>query len=291
MLILSKRLHSIFILRLFNDCFAVFFLWIAIYLLQRQFQTLGSLVYSWGLGIKMSLLLSIPAIGVVLFLTRGTTESLKQAGLMLQLQIVLALPFLSSNKTGYFSKAFELSRQFKFKWTVNWKFVGERIFTSQIFSIILLIGHICTLLLFITTRWLRPARRPLINFLKEILELRGPSEKMQHDLSRRINPDFILTTILSANAIGFLFARSMHYQFYAYIALASPYLLWRAGLHPMLQYFLWGLQEWAWNIYPSTNLSSIVVVSVQLFIVASIWWCTQKDFKNTSDRVIVKKYN
>src|ERR1700753_3903381 len=124
MLVLSKRLHSIFVLRLFNDCFAVFFLWVAIYFFQRRFWTIGSMAYSWGLGIKMSLLLALPAIGVTLFLARGVGGSFKQAWLMAQLQIVIAFPFMA-NLMGYLSRAFEFSRQFLYKWTVNWRFVGE----------------------------------------------------------------------------------------------------------------------------------------------------------------------
>jgi alpha-1,3-mannosyltransferase len=280
MLILSKRLHSIFVLRLFNDCFAVFFLWVAIYVFQRRIWTLGSMAYSWGLGIKMSLLLALPAIGVILFLARGVQASLKQAWLMAQLQIVIAFPLLPANAMGYLTKAFEFSRQFLFKWTVNWRFVGEDIFLSRGFSVSLLVGHISTLALFATTRWLRPAEKPIMELVGNALKWEEPLGKMQHAISIRISPNYILTTILTATAIGMLFARSLHYQFYAYIALATPFLLWRSGMHPILQYLLWAVQEWAWNVYPSTDSSSMVVVGSLFVTVASVWWGSRKDFVN-----------
>lgn len=87
MLILSKRLHSIFLLRLFNDCFAVFFLFLAIYCYQKRLWTLGSMAYSVGLGVKMSLLLALPAIGVVLWQGLGRNRALRQAAVMAQLQV------------------------------------------------------------------------------------------------------------------------------------------------------------------------------------------------------------
>ena len=278
MLILSKRLHSIFVLRLFNDCFAVFFLWCAIYVCQRRLWTLSSLTYSWGVGIKMSLLLALPALGVILFLSRGIGASIKQAWLMAQLQVIIAFPFLHAGPMLYLSRAFEFSRQFLYKWTVNWRFVGEDTFLSKEFSMALLVGHITTLVLFITTRWLRPAEKPITDIIWEALNFKEPLGKMQHAVSIRISPNYILTTILTAIAIGMLFARSLHYQFYAYIAWATPFLLWRSGMHPIVQYGLWAAQEWAWNVYPSTDISSIVVVGSLFLTVASVWWGTRKDF-------------
>jgi alpha-1,3-mannosyltransferase len=280
MLILSKRLHSIFVLRLFNDCFAVFFLWVGIYIFQRRIWTLGSMAYSWGLGIKMSLLLALPAIGVMLFLAKGVQGALKQAWLMAQLQIVISFPFVPENAMGYLSRAFEFSRVFLFKWTVNWRFIGEETFLSKEFSITLLVGHVSALVLFITTRWLRPAEKPILELIGSVLKFEEPLGKMQHAISIRISPNYILTTILTANAIGMLFARSLHYQFYSYIALATPFLLWRSGLHPILQYGLWAVQEWAWNVYPSTDASSMVVVGTLFITVVSVWWGTRKDFLN-----------
>lgn len=87
LLILSKRMHSIFMLRLFNDCFAVFFLFLAILCFQRRSWTAGSLAYSFGLGVKMSLLLALPAVGVVLWQGMGMDRALNQAMLMGQLQV------------------------------------------------------------------------------------------------------------------------------------------------------------------------------------------------------------
>ena len=87
LLIMSKRLHSIFLLRLFNDCFAVFFLFLAINCYQRRSWTLGSMAYSIGLGVKMSLLLALPAIGVVLWQGMGRNRALQQAMLMGQVQV------------------------------------------------------------------------------------------------------------------------------------------------------------------------------------------------------------
>lgn len=256
---------------------------------QRRIWTLGSLAYSWGLGIKMSLLLAFPAIGIILFLARGIQTSIKQAWLMTQLQIIIALPFLQTNALGYLSRAFELSRQFLFKWTVNWRFIGEDMFLSKEFSATLLVGHVSALILFATTRWLKPTEKPIMDLVHSALRLREPLGPMQQAISFQVTPNYIMTTILTANAIGLLFARSLHYQFYSYLAWATPFLLWRSGMHPIFQYSFWAAQEWVWNVYPSTYTSSVVVVGVLLITVASVWWGTRNDF--VKDKAAGRKKN
>ncbi|KAI0543034.1 glycosyltransferase [Xylaria digitata] len=263
LLILSKRLHSIFVLRCFNDCFAVLFLWLTIYLFQRRAWTLGTGAYTLGLGIKMSLLLVLPAVGVILLLGRGFTGSLQLAAIIAQVQFTLAVPFLRANTQGYLSRAFELSRQFFFKWTVNWRFVGEDAFLSRPFALSLLALHASVLVWFVLNKWLKLARKPWTAILAPILTLRSPfSAQEELQVSAQVTPEYVMTTMLSANVIGLLFARSLHYQFYSYLAWSTPYLLWRSGAHPLVQYGLWALQEWAWNVFPSTNVSSGVVVAV-----------------------------
>ena len=209
----------------------------------------------------MSLVLSLPGVAVVLFLGRGYHGSIRLAWLMFQVQLAIGIPFLMTNWQGYVGRAFDLSRQFLFRWTVNWRFVGEDLFLSKSFTVALLALHAAVLVLFVMTRWLKPARQPASKLVKSLLCLRQPLTNQQEVLvSRNLSPRFIVSTILTANVVGLLFARSLHYQFYAYVAWSTPFLLWRSGIHPVLLYVLWGIQEWAWNVYPSTSLSSAVVV-------------------------------
>ncbi|KAM7186327.1 ALG3 domain containing protein [Rhypophila sp. PSN 637] len=285
LLILSKRLHSIFVLRCFNDCFAVLFLFVSILCLQRRRWQLGALFYTLGVGIKMTLLLALPAVGVVIFLgTASLAKSLELLVMMVAVQVLIGVPFLAGNTWGYLGRAFELSRQFFFKWTVNWRFVGEERFLSKEFAVALLGLHVLTLGVFITTRWLKPARKPVVEMIMPVICGEAPfAQHEEEQVKRGVTPRYIMTAVLSANVMGLLFARSLHYQFYAYLAWSTPFLLWRSGVHPVVQYALWFAQEWAWNVYPSTNASSAVVVSVLAATIGLVWWGAKEDWepKNT----------
>ena len=70
-------------------------------------------------------------------------------------QLLLGLPFLMENPVGYMNRAFDLGRQFLFKWTVNWRFLPEWLFLSRYFHLLLLSAHLLTLLLFALRRWKR----------------------------------------------------------------------------------------------------------------------------------------
>ncbi|EFY92472.1 alpha-1,3-mannosyltransferase (Alg3), putative [Metarhizium acridum CQMa 102] len=248
---------------------------------KRRQWTMGSIAYSWGLGIKMSLLLSLPAVGIVLFLGRGFGGSLRLAWLMAQMQLVIALPFLAKNWQGYLGRAFELSRQFKFEWTVNWRMMGEELFVSKQFAMVLLVLHAVVLLIFVTSRWLQPADRSLVSLISPMLRGRSPFTPAEElGVSSRVTPDYIMTTILSANVVGFLFARSLHYQFYVYLAWATPYLLWKAWPYTPVVCLLWAVQEAAWNTFPSTDLSSTTVVNVLLITVVLVYFGTSKPVKS-----------
>lgn len=277
LLVLSKRLHSIFMLRCFNDCVATFCLWLAIFFLQRRSWTLGSVAYCWGLGTKMSLLLALPAVAVVLFLGRGFHGSLRMAMLMLETQIAIAIPFLTVNSKGYLSRAFELTREFKYQWTVNMRMVPEHIFLSKDFAVCLLITHAAAIYGYINRQWLVPGGQSLLSMVPSFIRGKSPfTEREEAAISRKVTPRFVLATILTANNTGLLFARSLHYQFYAYLAWSTPFLLWNAGLHPVIVYVVWAAQECAWNVFPSTPTSSIVVV-LALFLTDRVTWMWRQD--------------
>jgi alpha-1,3-mannosyltransferase len=138
-----------------------------------------------------------------------------------------------------------------FKWTVNWRFVGEETFLSKEFSLGLLALHVSLLGLF-STIWVKPSGMNIFSFARDLL--RGWRPRIA------LSKTFTMNMMLTSLAIGMLCARSLHYQFFAYLAWASPFLLWQANFHPVLIYILWAVQEWAWNVYPSTNASSAAVV-------------------------------
>jgi len=48
-------------------------------------------------------------------------------------------------------------------------------------------------------------------------------------------------------------------------------------MHPVVIYGVWAAQEWAWNVYPSTDASSAVVVGSLAVTVGGVWWGTRKD--------------
>lgn len=71
------------------------------------------------------------------------------------LQLVLGLPFLLENPVSYITMAFNLGRQFFFKWTVNWRFLPEWLFLNRYFHVGLLACHVTVLILFYLYKWTR----------------------------------------------------------------------------------------------------------------------------------------
>ncbi|KAG5639516.1 hypothetical protein H0H81_000661 [Sphagnurus paluster] len=150
---LSKRLHSIFVLRLFNDCWAVLAVNAAIFLYQAGLDDTATCLFGAALSIKMSILLYLPGLLVILFKRRGLLSTLRHMMTITAVQTLLAGPFLSEDPWAYLASAFDLSRVFLYKWTVNWRMMGENIFLSQQWAKALLAGHIGVLVLFGLFRW------------------------------------------------------------------------------------------------------------------------------------------
>lgn len=224
----------------------------------------------------MTLLLVLPAVAVILFQGRGFYGSLRTAMLMLEMQIAIAIPFLATNAKGYVSRAFELTREFKYEWTVNMRMVPEHIFLSKDLAVCLLVSHAAALYGYINRQWLIPGGKSVFAMLPSFIRGRSPfTEGEEAAISRRVTPRFVLATMLTASNLGLFFARSLHYQFYAYLAWSTPFLLWNAGLHPVVIYLVWAAQEWAWNVFPSTTISSIVVVLALAFTDRVTWMWRQ----------------
>ena len=188
---------------------------------------------------------------------------------------MFALPFLTASPKAYIGGAFDLSRRFLHKWTVNWKFIPEETFLSREFAVGLLALHLLALLLFFFSRWLgydffcitTYSSNSLLRMTINSLIGQGSEDEENTPSNRNL-----LAILYTCTHIGALFARSLHYQFYSWIYWSTPFLLWQTGLPLPLQGVLWITQEIAWNIYPSTPLSSFLTVVSLLLPVLACWY-------------------
>uniref|UniRef100_A0A8B9HD87 Dol-P-Man:Man(5)GlcNAc(2)-PP-Dol alpha-1,3-mannosyltransferase n=1 Tax=Astyanax mexicanus TaxID=7994 RepID=A0A8B9HD87_ASTMX len=258
----SYRIHSIFVLRLFNDPVAMMLLFGAVNLFLDAHWTLGCALYSLAVSVKMNVMLFAPGLLFLLLSEFGLIKTLPRLMLCAVIQLLLGLPFLLVNPVGYMSRAFDLGRQFLFKWTVNWRFLPEEIFLSRYFHLALLLAHLTTLVFFALRRWKsRNSSSSHALFLLCVFLFNWLSQ--------------IITVLFTSNFIGMCFCRSLHYQFYVWYFHTLPYLLWSGGvkkLAHLLRVLILGLIELSWNTYPSTNYSSISLHVCHLIILLCLWF-------------------
>ncbi|KAG2697423.1 hypothetical protein I3760_07G105200 [Carya illinoinensis] len=155
LLCLSKRIHSIFVLRLFNDCFAMTLLHASLASFLYKRWHLGLIIFSGAVSIKMNVLLYAPPLFLLMVKAMdisGVISALAGAALV---QILLGLPFILSHPFAYISRAFNLGRVFIHFWSVNFKFIPEPLFVSKEFAVSLLIAHLVLLVAFTHYRWCR----------------------------------------------------------------------------------------------------------------------------------------
>lgn len=84
---LSKRLHSIYALRLFNDGVAMTIMWIAIALIAHRKYSFACVATSLALSVKMNILLFIPGLAVVVYRARGLIAAALDASLIITVQV------------------------------------------------------------------------------------------------------------------------------------------------------------------------------------------------------------
>ncbi|XP_075540210.1 alg3, alpha-1,3- mannosyltransferase isoform X1 [Dermacentor variabilis] len=258
----SYRIHSIYVLRLFNDPVAMALLYASLSFLIRRRWVLGCILFSLAVSVKMNILLFAPALFFVLLSTQGLVKTCLLIFLCGLIQLVLALPFLLANPVSYMMGAFNLGRVFLYKWTVNWRFLPEELFVDHMFHLALLALHLVVILCFLP-KWIRYLK------LTEWTTNKGKVLVMF--------PDQILLPLFTCNFIGMAFSRSLHYQFYVWYYHTVPYLLWSTRLSGMTCLTLWGMLELAWNTFPSTSWSSGLLHLSHFVLLVSLWkdWPTE----------------
>ncbi|CAF0716464.1 unnamed protein product [Brachionus calyciflorus] len=255
MSITSHRIHSIFVLRLFNDPIAMLFLYASIFCFMNKSWNIGCILFSLGVSIKMNVLLFAPGLFIILSLTHGLLNTFKYIFLCGIVQLILGAPFLLTYPIAYLHRSFELGRQFFYIWTVNWKCISEELFLSKPFQLSLLVLHLSVLLI----------------FMNRILKNVGGLKAVVFGQKKvKLSYDAIIFIMFLSNFIGICFSRSLHYQFYVWYYHTLAYLLWNTEFSNTFKFLLIGLIEFSWNVYPSTFYSSSILNLSHLIVLVGL---------------------
>jgi alpha-1,3-mannosyltransferase len=234
-------------------------------------------------------------------------------------QIALSLPFwMSGFGNEYVSRAFEFSRAFEYKWTVNWRFVSHETFGTKSFARALLVAHVVGLLLFAHKKWYVSAREEkekarqtrkdslsvrtktraerfffgfFADWFRRLPRDASPSTTVELSLA---DPAHVMSTLHEGVFIGVVFARSLHYQFYAWYFHSLPFLLWRCDFFEAAaslafrsetavrlasdtaRVSLLLLIERSWNIFPATEESSRTLFAAHAVLLAGLFFSRRR---------------
>ncbi|ERL87877.1 lethal(2)neighbour of tid protein [Dendroctonus ponderosae] len=287
----SLRIHSIFVLRLFNDPVAVLLFYISLNLFVSNQWRWGSLFYSLAVSVKMNILLYAPCLLVAYLTNLSYRESFLNLAICGLVQLVLALPFLYANPLGYLKGSFDLGRVFDHTWTVNYRFLPREIFENKYFHMGLLLLHVALLVVFM------PALRRFLSSFAKLTVVSNAFNSQCEEEKRRIRKradgtglkagqkrsrskdsqesfyeeklklqnrmskiaQLLILPFFVTNLIGVACARSIHYQFYAWYYHSLLYLVFCTKLSKPSKFLLLGLIEYCYKTYPSTNFSSVLL--------------------------------
>lgn len=269
-LFLSRRIRSLFVLRLFNDCWAILVAMIAVIRISRSFPSsfytgryrqwyVGCFFLSLAISLKMNILLFCPGLLAILVEVLPLKQVVVCGFIGVGTQLVLALPFLLAAPTSYLSRSFEVGRLFDHRWSVNYQFVSTQVFRSSTFHMSLLALSAVAYGLLWRLRW-RPRLR-----LQTLHKKQAQSAVMASGLYL---PHAL--TLLESNIIGLAFSRSLHYQFFTWFFFTLMFVLHFTRLPTIVSNVLFALIQYGFEVYPPTPLSSGLMVASFGMVVLSI---------------------
>ena len=165
----------------------------------------------------------------------------------------------------YITKAFEFSRVFLYQWSVNWHFLPEAIFLSKPFAAALLGLHVSILLLFAQCKWCKSSGGLPLLLWQRLKSDARPSK------AKSLTARQMLLLLFVGNFIGIVCARTLHYQFYSWYFHTLPCLLWQANMWTPLRLVLFGCIELAWNVFPTTAITSSMLFCCHCILLAGLW--------------------
>lgn len=269
-LFLSRRAMSLFVLRLFNDGVQMLIMYATIAMFIEQRWSLGCILYSISVSVKMNALLFAPGVAVLLCQAKGFRGALRRIiWLCFFPQVLLGAPFLRHAPMSYISRAFEVTRVFKHKWSVNGAFLSESAFIDKRWAASLLLAHVWALLLFGHFLWTEKNTLGLFGLIGMKSNKEG-TRFVWTPRARSLRAQHIVTVLFSCNFIGICFARTLHYQFYLWYAHSIPFLVCIADLPVTLKVLLPIVIEVVFNVYPPRMVSAIVLNIAHTIIFAGL---------------------
>jgi len=280
----SRRVASIFVLRLFNDGVESVLMQASVlfFVIARSrshsgqhirhqwlMDVIACLLYSMAVSVKMNALLYAPAVLVLLWEAHGFLQTLIYlVGVCGSWQLVIGWRFLRQHPWSYLRKAFEFGRVFDQRWSVNFACLPEHVFVHPCWAALLLTLHVLALALFGVRAgvplWLRCR----------------PSENAES----RVNAFRTALLLWSSNLIGMAFARSLHYQFLAWVWWSSPFIAladWMMAVElfrPRVDLMTIGwrlvpvlLIELVFNRYPPKCWASVVLHIAHACLLVRVW--------------------
>ncbi|KAH8418462.1 hypothetical protein KR009_004365 [Drosophila setifemur] len=172
----SYRIHSIYVLQLFNDPVAVLLLYASLNLLLDHRWTVGSVFFSFAVGVKINTLLFSPALLLFYLANLGLVRTFLQLTICAVIQVLLGAPFLLTHPVEYLQGSCDLSRIFEHEWTVNYRFLSRELFENQSFHLCLLGVHMLLLLAFSKPAW---------TYFQSYVRLRRVEDQLQPQLAQK----------------------------------------------------------------------------------------------------------
>lgn len=266
LLCLSKRVHSIYLLRLFNDGVTTLLVYAALAALSRARWALGCSLYSFAVSTKMSALLFAPGLLVLLLRAGGGRFAAAHVALCAAIQLALGAPFLATSARAYVGGAFDLGRAFFFRWSVNLAFLPPAIFASKRLALALLGAHVLVLLALADARWCRAD-----GGLRATLARAARAARSGPQPVRELGAAEVVGVMMASNFVGVVFARTLHYQFYAWYFHSLPFLLWHAPMPTAVRLCTFAAIECCWNVYPPSAHSALLLLGCHALLLAGLF--------------------
>lgn len=263
-LLLSRRVASLFVLRLFNDGPQMVLMYLAVLLFAHGRWSIGCLVYSLSVSVKMNGLLFAPGVALLMVQARGMGGMLWRVFTICGgTQVALGMPFLAHAAWSYVGRAFEFSREFLHKWSVNGAFLDEETFVGKPVAGALLLAHLGALLAFGQLKWTVGSEGGLLGLLG------------MWGRRRALRKGHVVRVLLTCNFLGIVFARTLHYQFYLWYAHSVPLLVWQAGLWwPVGVGIVMGV-EVVFNVYPPRAWAALLLHAAHMTLLVALWTRSQ----------------